>query len=99
MQRTTALKGTVHFFPQEGRQAGVRKEKKIERKVWSESKKKTKLDQTAVSQKTGNSAGDIAIIKNNRPKMNIIQRSCESSDASDASIASACQRERKRKQR
>lgn len=57
------------------------------------------MDRTAVSQNTRNLAGDTAITKNNRPKMNIVQHSCDSSDAGDARIVSACQTDRERKQR
>lgn len=39
----------------------------------------------------------MTIIENNRPKINIVQHSCESPDAGDASIASACQTERESK--
>lgn len=39
------------------------------RRSENESKKMTKPDQTAVSPNTGNLAGDMAIIKNNRPEM------------------------------
>lgn len=66
-----STKDTLHLFPQEGREADVRKDR------WraKQEKKKNQLDQTAGSQNTGNIAEDIAIIKNNRLKMNIAQHS------------------------
>lgn len=73
--------------------------RKVKSESESKSKKNTEMDQTAESPNTRNLAGYTASLKATGPRMNIVQHSCEASDAGDASFASACHTDRQRKQR